>query len=97
MNCNAYDSGFVTTGANTPAAGIAAGLIHASTDTADAGDNDADDGATTVGDEPENVAALSASLANKPAEPSVTPPLYTPGFAPTASIADVPDVSPNRQ
>src|SRR5436305_1443666 len=97
LNCSEYDSAFDATDANTPAAGIAPGLIHASTDAAFAGASGGDDGIPTHWPEPENDAALSVSPVSKPGTPFVTPPLYTPGSAPALSIADVPDVSPNLQ
>ncbi len=74
LNCNEYDSGLLAIEANAPAAGIAVGLIHASIDTAVVNNNGGVDATTTVCAVPENDAALSGSLVNKPVAPNVTPP-----------------------
>src|ERR1700694_1453017 len=96
LNCSEYDSGLVSTDANAPAAGMETGLIHASSETVDANDSDADDVTPTLWFDPEHVTALSPSPVNKLAAPSVGAPLYTPGFDPTESAAFVPDTSFSR-
>jgi hypothetical protein len=97
LNWSEYDSAFVTTDANAPAAGNAAGLIHASSVTFVEGDNAAVDGTVTIWFVPLNVADESGSPVNKPGVPSVTPPEYAPVFVPALSAADVPLFSPSRQ
>ena len=87
----------MATVANEPAAGLAMGLIHASTETAFVGDKVVADGTVTCCGEPENVTALFVSPVSKPVAPSVGLPAYVPLCPPVTSAAVVPDVSPRRQ
>jgi hypothetical protein len=65
LNCNEYDSAFVTNDAKLPAAGNADGFIHASTENAEAKFNDADDATDTVSSRPSNDTAVFPADAGK--------------------------------
>src|SRR5690349_17323757 len=92
LNCSEYDSALLVIDANEPAAGSAAGLIHASTEMPAVGETAVLDAICTRELVPLNVAALSDALPMRPGAPCVTL-VYVPLPAVPAELAAVvPDV-----
>src|SRR3954454_3700674 len=98
LNCSEYDSAFVITDAHEPAAGIAAGLIHASSENAEVKFSDVDDGTDTPWLDPLNLTAgFVVSAGSRLAWPRSGALRYEPLLRAFTSPAMVPDVSPSRQ
>ena len=97
LNCNEYDSAFVSTDAQPPVLGITDGRIHASNDNADPSRKLAASGTDTESFTPSKVTDPSEFAGTTDGDPNAGPPTYDPLLPSTASAAVVPDVSPNRQ